>query len=215
LICISCALYAEAKPLIENFNLLSLPKPGGLKIFGNEKYILQITGVGKKSYQNCSNLFQREDQKIFAFINVGIAGDRELAKGTPVLAHKISCLANKNSFYPIILFPFEGITKEIITQEKVETSYEKEALYDMEAFFLFEAASPFLPLELIHSLKIVSDGKGYESKKVTAKEVETLLAEQIEKISLVIDNLYSLGKMFASETKREKHLLFLKGGTLP
>jgi hypothetical protein len=203
LIAISCALYAEAKPLIEKFNLSPLSKTEGLKIFGNEKCILQVTGIGRNSYESCRRLFARENQKISLFLNIGIAGHKDLKEGTLVLAHKVSFQPHLKYFYPIILFSGFEESREIITQEKIEDVFEKDSLYDMEAFFLFEAASSFLPFELIHSLKIISDGREKSSQKVTSKDIENLIAQKVEKISQIIDELIRLEKELAQLTKKE------------
>lgn len=203
MLAIACALFSEAKPLIEKLRLLPDDSSKEFKIYKNEKYLLLITGVGKEnSYIAVSYLFGRyEEDQISSFVNVGIAGSKDLPLGSAFLAHKISCKSKKNSFYPLILFDFDGSTKEVISDDGIEKTFEKEALYDMEAFFQFEAASHFLSFEMIHSIKIVSDTSQSPSSLVNKKMVEGLIQNNLSQIEDIFEKLIFLSSIYKKLSK--------------
>lgn len=207
MIAIACSLYPEAKPLIERFKLKPDTKAKGFKVFFNENYLLIITGVGKDpALMAASYLFgryfyfkekshQEKSSKISCFVNIGVAGHKELPQKELVLGHKISSSSKNEPFYPLILFDWEGKTKEIITNDFIETSYEKDAIYDMEAFYLMQAASRFLSFELIHFIKIVSDNLKKDPLNLSAKDIETLIYSKLNEIDTLLGKIKTIANI--------------------
>lgn len=207
---IACALYSEAKPLIEKLKLRPDTSAKGFKIFFNENFILIVTGVGKASaLMGAAYLFGRYFSerpslenyfKISCFVNIGIAGHKDLPAGELILGHKVSSFSKKESYYPLILFDFDGKTKEIITNDSIECLYEKDSIYDMEAFYLMQASSRFLNFELIHFIKIISDNVKKEPNSVTGKEIEGLISSNLNRIEQILEKIKKV-----AETKSNLH----------
>lgn len=193
MILISTALFCEAKPLINHFKL---KKDKNSKIYSNDSIMLVITNIGKNSHQIIQQIL--EDKAISSFLNIGIAGHKSYNIGSLFLAHKISSPENKKSFYPIILFDYKD-TENLISQNKIESDFEKDTLYDMEAFFQFEIVSKSMPVELMHCIKIVSDNKIKKAKTITAKDVSDLIYQNIPKIEHVIEKIKRISELREQE----------------
>ena len=199
MIVISCALYSEAKPIIEHFKLKQIENRS-YKIFKNEKFILIVTGIGKVEAAGAVGYIFGKFDNILSFLNVGIAGHSHLEVGSFVLAHKIS--DNKRSIYPLILFDFEGISKQLITQDEIEKKYESDSLYDLEAYSALKTASKFLPFELVHSVKIISDNKDVDSSTVSEKEVSSLISKNLLEIEKILKKLQEISDEYLSLTSK-------------
>ena len=219
MIAIACALYFEAKPIIDKFKLKQDTGAKGFKVYLNNEYVVIITGIGKDSaLMAVSYLFGRYHrhneetgitEKISCFINIGTAGHKDLPIGEFVLSHKLSC-PGKESYYPLILFKFDGTTKETITADLIEKSYEKDALYDMEAFFLMAAASRFLPFELTHFIKIVSDNLQVSALTVTGEDIEKMVHDNLDNIEMVLEKIKEIAAVHGSFSGRESGSYFFE-----
>ncbi len=202
----SCALSLEAKPLIEHFQLKPLSCEG-FKIFQNDLLTLVITGVGPTNASAAVGyVFGKFQDKISSFINIGIAGHRDLDIGSLVLANKISKKGRK-SFYPV-LFENSLLSKEVISIDEIETSYPDDALYEMEAYSSFEVASKFLPFELLHSLKVISDNKNKEAGTIAEKEVSSLIQKNIKQIEALLAEIEKVAKNFSMLQTKDSTSLF-------
>jgi len=205
---ISCALYLEAKPLIEHFNLKPSLNAKGYKIFKNDSLKLIITGVGPTNAASAIGyVFGRYQDKISSFVNIGIAGHKDLEIGTLVLADKISQKGRK-SFYPQFSFECKNITKEVISIDEDENTYPEDALYEMESFSSYEVAAKFLPLELIHSLKIVSDNKGKEAGTIDEKEVSSLIEKNLSGIEYILFEIEKIAVNFSNLQNKDASSFF-------
>ena len=139
-------------------------------------FFLIVTKTGKIESASAIGYMFGRYLNISAFLNIGIAGHCDLDIGSFVLAHKIS--ENEKSIYPLILFDYEGVSKQIITQDTIEKEYKSDSIYDMEAYSCLKVASNFLPYELIHSIKVISDNKQFEASTVTEEAVHLFNAKK-------------------------------------
>jgi len=153
-ILIHTALYPEAKPLIQYFNLVQNKTYKPIKIFENEKYILVICGVGQEKTKQLLP-FVYETFSIHKAINIGIAGckDKSIKLGT-------LCCTNRS---------IDGICTESLTTVDEALDDEKRlhtTLVDMEAKIFLEISLKNLHEKDVYVFKIVSD---YLSKKIPNK----------------------------------------------
>ena len=153
-ILIHTALYPEAKPVIQHFNLIQNKLYVPLKIFENEKYLLVVGGIGQKKTNEILPIIFKQF-KIKKAINLGIAGckDENIKLGTLFCTnHKLKNI--QTATLTTVDAPLDDATK-------LNTM-----LVDMEANAFINNAKEYLDKENIFIFKIVSD---YLSKKIPDK----------------------------------------------
>lgn len=151
---IHTALYPEAKPIIEYFNLIQNKSYEPLMVFENNKYLLVISGMGRsKTNDVLSYMF--EQFAIKKAINIGIAGckDKSIKLGTLFCVNQI--IENINTA------TLTTVDKPLTNDVELKTT-----LVDMEADMFLEVSKKNLDEENIFVFKIVSD---YLSDKIPDK----------------------------------------------
>jgi len=151
---------AEAKPLIQQFNLQALPQRG-LSAWKGDGVCLVQTGMGAQRAAARLDALMSVQSGITAFINVGIAGgDREL--GDVILASSVVDKATDRRWYPH-LPPHSVVGSvdhcEVVTVAKPCTNYRADAVFDMEAAAITQVASQHTELSRIHTVKVISDNE--------------------------------------------------------
>ncbi|MBT6176240.1 MAG: hypothetical protein HOI23_03265 [Deltaproteobacteria bacterium] len=176
------ALPSEASALIEAYKL-RLVREHPFKVYKNadETQALVISGLGR-SASAAATVFLAEcapSNQPLIFINVGIAGARDCELGSVWRAHKVICRSTGKVWYPGALGPRQGQSANLVTVDQPELEYPDDSLFDMEAAGFFEMASKLTSLELIQSLKVISDNSkegiaGINKAKVTQWVCATL-----------------------------------------
>ncbi|KXG42939.1 5'-methylthioadenosine/S-adenosylhomocysteine nucleosidase family protein [Tepidibacillus decaturensis] len=194
MIFIISALYPEAKPLIEYFQLKKVLKVSRIQLYENNGIVLAVSGVGITSSAIATTylLTKYEVKATDTILNIGVAGAKsQKLQGDLIYCHKIIHHDTKHNYYPDILVEHsfsEGVLETFSTI--VDLSMSKEVigdLVDMEGAGFFEAASTFLPPHQIHVLKIVSDQ--LKPTVVTSYDISQLIKNQLESIAAFIKNL--------------------------
>ncbi|MEM7175065.1 MAG: hypothetical protein AAF443_03945 [Chlamydiota bacterium] len=190
------ALKAEANPLIEHFRLKPLASPTLFPIWENETIKLVISGVGKiKAGAAVSYLAGiHRDEPIDSWLNIGIAGHKSLAIGTPLLIHKITDAARQSSFFPSFAFLPPCETIACLTIDQATADYPDEPVCEMEAAGFYLIAAKIAPLETIHLFKVISDNTSFSAHQLTKNTVERLIGNQIDKVNAVITEMSRLAK---------------------
>lgn len=168
---IHVALFIEAKPLIEHFNLKQYDtKP--FKIFKNDEFVLIVSGLGKENTQKALEIVF-EKYKIQNVFNVGTAGCSD--KSIPL--HSLFC-TNRND----TILEYLPCTTVDTPQKYCD---DETMLYDMEAQYFLQASQQHLDEQNIYVLKIVSD---HCDDSVFKKEiVYNMVKKNIQKIQEVIN----------------------------
>lgn len=194
IICITTALKSEALPIIEAFNLKPIQGHPLFPIWQNEKVKLTVSGIGKvKAAAACgylAGIYQDED--IYGWLNVGIAGHKSLPVGTPLFAHKIVDVELKTHYFPSFACSFPCKTEECLTFSNPETNYRETGMYDMEAAGFYPIASKSAPLEMIHVFKVISDNSQTGVHSITKQKATALIASHINHIKSIIHHFQSL-----------------------
>ena len=189
IICITTALKAEALPIIEAFDLKPLQGQPLFPIWQNEGIKLTVSGVGKvKAAAACGYLAGiYQDEEIYGWLNVGIAGHKNLPVGTPLLAHKIIDVELKTHYFPSFAFSLPCETEECLTFSSPETRYKEEGMYDMEAAGFYAIASKSAPLEMIHVFKVISDNLHSGVHAITKQKATALIASHTAHLKSIVD----------------------------
>ena len=197
------ALPAEAKPLIDHFFLKpthakpfrvfsTKPRGGPAANSGgqNESVRLIISGMRKeKSARAVSFLYELSGVQDEVWINIGIAGHRDHAIETGVLAHKIIDLKTNESWYPAFVFHSPCATGTLLTVSRAVSRYQSPYVYEMEASGFYESALRYSTVELIHCYKIISDNSKSSHWKVTPRLAEQMIENRLSDITFLIAEL--------------------------
>jgi adenosylhomocysteine nucleosidase len=194
------AFYEEAKSIIDRYKLKTL-QDKRFNIYKNENIALIISGVGKINAAIATtylaSLFQ---DSIKSFLNISVAGYLNLQIGQLVYIYQISDENNKNIFLSNLI-DIDLPSKALITVDKPKKDYTSDYVYDMEGAGFFEAASKFSYLDLIYSLKIISDNKTFQIERVTKEMIERLFLQNLETIEKFISKLLELKARLKQKTE--------------
>ena len=151
------ALFIEAKPFIERFQLWVKEKYLNFQIFYDESVIILITWTWKISMSSWVTYAFIKFPEIFYILNIWIAWHWDSKIWDIFLIDKIIDNDTGNAFYPDFLFENYLNRGNLRTISKIwDWSWELE-LIDMEWSTFFEIASRFLKVSSIALIKIVSD----------------------------------------------------------
>lgn len=182
------ALPAEAKPVIEYYRLKKRQNESAFPIFERDALSLIVSGLGKIAAATATAyVYAASGQPNFSsWLNIGIAGHRNLPIGQAVLAHKIVNTEAGTAVYPTFLEASPCPRAALISVDQPADQYPDNALVDMEAAGFYDAATRFSSSELIHSLKVVSDNCAHPAEMVNAAHASTLIAEHANTIDQVM-----------------------------
>lgn len=194
------ALEAEARPFIQHYRLKRDPAARAFQVFrrgvfrgegagggdaaGGGDVALVISGIGKVSAAAATAfLAATEGRGQAVWLNVGVAGHATRAVGEAILAHKIRDAASGRTFYPPLVLEPPCASDPLTTVDVPETRYASPGAYDMEASGFYPTACRFSSAELVHCLKIVSDGPAASVHHLTLQRVRELVAEQVDLVA--------------------------------
>ena len=193
------ALSAEARPLCAHFQLDQAEKFDTLSIFRRTDLALIVSGVGKDLAAAAVDNLARAvpDDGPSVWLNVGVAGHRQHDIGTAVLASQVT---NEDTGEVFSLSPPKDLhlqVGDIKTVTHVETKFETEALYEMEAAAFCERARKLTSGDLLQVLKIVSDNRRTGTVCVSAHQVQGLVESNLPTLDLLISNLHRRARRLA------------------
>jgi len=186
------ALRSEARPLVKRFSLETVP--GGLAgrpAFAGSDLRLIVTGIGRSrsalAVEGLSGL--QEARSKVAWLNVGIAGHRDLQIGEAILADEVVDAATGQIWR---LHPIPGTPCRIgplCTVETVEEVYPTPAAYEMEAASLCRRVPDAREAGLLQIVKVVSDNRQIGTQQISAEFVEELIARQLQLVEWLVSEL--------------------------
>jgi len=198
------ALPCEAKPLIKHYRLNGRQAENGFRIYENSAMRLIIAGIGKcAAAAACAYLQGAEPQTKHAWLNLGIAGHRDLNIGDAIIANKISDASSGASWYPAMPFKQSCPTIGLISVDQPNTEYNSNSAYDMEAAGFYPAAARFNSSELIQVFKIISDNHANPAGQVSAQQTEKIISAQLGNIDLAIKQLFDLNAQMAQQQTKQ------------
>jgi len=183
---------AEARPIIQHFNLQHKNLLPNVQIWQNEQFAITVTGVGKVRAAAvtgivCSTL----TESVEAMVNIGIAGATiDAKKGDLFVINKISDAHSGNTYYPDMAMQTglqeTGLkTYDHPVQKEHLNGTAYNGLIDMEGAGFFEAAGMYLSTSRISCLKIVSDF--LEGQLLDKKEIEEFIRSNTQAIEFYLN----------------------------
>ena len=179
------AMKREAKPLINYWKLKKREETK--KIFFNKKKKINliISGIGKKKAEEATETLAKKTNIKSFFLNIGIAGHKDLKLGDIVLVSKVTDNKSKYNWYPTLLWKTKIQKVPLITVGFPKIRYTTNFLYDMEASGFFKTARKYVGPEMVQSIKIISDNKDSSILNISSKKIENWIENKI----VIIDKL--------------------------
>lgn len=201
MIYIYCALYFEAKTLIEKYKLVKEPDENSIpfECFTNteEGITLVITGVGviAASVAITSSCMKYKITDKDFIVNIGTcAAKNQDMKGKVYLCNKITDDATGRTFYPDMLYRSNLSEAQLITLRKPllieDDSYSYSeysnnyTLYDMEGAGIWQSAIYFSSTDRIVFIKAVSD---IGDTHITQTQMDRTIESNFDEINKVIN----------------------------
>ncbi|HEX4964287.1 MAG TPA: hypothetical protein VF173_25925 [Thermoanaerobaculia bacterium] len=208
MLCFVVALQAEARALVERFNLEPAGE-GPFPVYRGEEAWLIVSGPGKAAAAAATaylHLFSGGELGR-AWLNVGLGGHSARPVGEGVIAHKISDGASGASWYPQLVVDSPRPTVPVLTVERVEEEYSLPWVYDGEAAGFFPTACRFSVAELVHCFKVVSDNPDVTlSRRMSSVFLEHLIARNLGDLEVFAHDLAAVAVELAAWTAaREAH----------
>ncbi len=203
MICIICALYPEARPIVKALGLKEQKGWGKSRVFEGEELLLAVSGPGALNASILTTkICERFSKEIELFLNLGICGlipgnKKGISLGEQVLVTTLTHEHEKEVYHPEVLFEHrlkevslltvsaplssDGIKRsELMGRQPID-------IVDMEAYGFFRAAQGYLPPSRLHIIKVPSDE--LEPLKVDSAMVSTLIDEVLEDILVFIEHI--------------------------
>ena len=188
-----CALKPEARPLLDYFDLR--PEPGAASIYRNPETNISLTlsGPGKSAAAAAVARVAAylEADRSHAWLNLGIAGHRDLPLGQAVIVKKVTDAATGQTWFPSCAFATKLPACDLLTLEQPDAGYRKE-LFDMECAGYFQAVTGIATLELAQSVKIISDNAAQPMQGVNSKLIDRLVRQNLPEIEKIMQQLLAL-----------------------
>ena len=202
------ALPAEAKPLVSHFKLEPARDSRGFKIYQNDDMALIVSGVGKIAAAAATAYLQAwtGNRPNGAWINVGMAGHRDLRLGEGILAYRITDRASGETWYPPPVIESTSPRAPVLTVDKVEEDFAEDWVFEMEAAGFYASACRFATAELVQCYKIVSDNGSVPPRWLSTRQVDELVESRLPEIDAVVQRTAELAGELATLSKDPSEL---------
>lgn len=188
--CWVVALKSEALPLCDKFKMTLVDHEAPYPIFKDLDgyHWLVISGVGKVQAAAASMYLHQisKANRWTAWINIGIAGQKESKFGKLYLIDKITEMSTGKVWCPGTVISTITARGSLMTVDKPEIDFKKGDLFDMESAGFFDVVRRLSCNELVLVLKIVSDGPFNDIKKISPEIIKTLMFNNIDEIESII-----------------------------
>ena len=181
------ALTAEARPIIEYFNLKKHLSQRLFPIYRNRDIALVVSGVGRMAAAAATAYLHSEtgEYRDCGWLNIGVAGHAKWHCGLGVLANRIIDSSTLRCWHLNQLLGIPIELAPLITVDSPETEYSEEGMYDMEAAGFCFVASRCTALGLVQCYTVISDNHFTSNSTVTPYRVRQLISDRM----VEIDNL--------------------------
>lgn len=189
-LCITTALPAETRPLLDALKLRQIQAPH-LRLYGSEQYLLLETGMGKLNAASTTAALLSTFTNISAVLNIGIAGGC-FDYGAMVVASRIRDQGTGAQWFPHLPAhtAFRAATSACVdTLDAPGGHYQSGLVFDMEAAGIFSAASRYLSSSQVHSIKLISDNPERSIQMITKASVIELVQQSLPAILPMLKSL--------------------------
>jgi nucleoside phosphorylase len=185
------ALPAEAKPIASGFDLKRVPANGGFPVYRHQNTALVVSAPGKINSAVATAYLGTVGGcvKDAIWVNIGVAGHAERGVGEVLLAHSITDGGSGRCWHPAQCPGGHCPSDSLVTLDQPDLSYRRNAMVDMEAAGFYPAACRFSPVELVQTLKVISDNRSETARGLSAKRVQRLVEGSLDTLEALIARL--------------------------
>ena len=195
------ALPCETAPLVDHLDLGRHERLSRFPVYAGTDIRLVQCGVGKRGVQAAVNEVVAEfGEQSTAWLNVGVGGAPHRCVGDAVLANKVIDAACGDCWYPTIPGAVPCDTDVVVTVAQPESSYPDDAIYDMEAAGFYAAACKHSVVDLVHVVKIVSDGPQHPISSLTAESIAALIHKKLGVLDTLVSKLLATASVIEKRT---------------
>jgi len=184
------ALHAEGLALINHYKLRRQHHIKPFACYARDDIFLIESGIGKIHTAAAiawANATIDADSPVW--VNLGMAGHGKHAVGSCLLA---SCIEDEHSGQQTCLTPLTisaAGRENLLTLDEPADSYPTANMVDMEGSAFARIAHRFTSLELIQSIKVISDNTQNPAQRLKTSEVETLFRPHLDTIEQAFQQL--------------------------
>ncbi len=186
---------AEARILIDHYRLHKLATEHCFAVYHDHdrRLALTVSGQGKTAAAAATMNLKHTiaATSADAWLNIGIAGHGKRDIGDALLVSKVVDADSGRSWYPQCTFTNTLSRDTCLTVSQPRAIYEP-CLLDMEASGFYETASRITTLELIHSLKVISDNPQHPWQQLDRRQAANLIAAIVPVIGEVVESLVNI-----------------------
>jgi len=198
------AFMPEARPVIDHFRLVKWANRSSFAIYHSKDQglWLVVSGVGKVlSASATTALYHAAGEPVgMAWLNLGIAGHRELDLGNLRWVNKIVDVSSGQKWYPPRIFKMsKKQAGTLVTVDQPGEYPEEDSLVDMEASGFYQIASRYSTRELVQCVKIISDNVDNPWRDLKKGQVADWIQRQMPDIAEGAQELLNLS---AAESRR-------------
>jgi adenosylhomocysteine nucleosidase len=191
------ALSCEAMPVREHFRLQRV-EGGPFAVYRSEngRHWLVESGVGRSNAAAAvMHLHHVSDApRHAAWINLGVAGHRDIPLGDARLVNQITERSTGRTFYPIQVFEPPLPRGTLTTVDRAAEEMSDDALYDMEGSAFMDVASRVSCPELVALIKLVSDHGITPGEYPERAQVSAWVMDQLDAIVKLVEGLEILSQ---------------------
>lgn len=199
------ALMPEAQSVIKQFDLKRIESESSLfPVYESADQCvgLVISGIGKVNAAAATASLAissaNAGRDAAGWINFGIAGCGDELFGETILAGKVTDNGNSRSWFPAATWPkkVDLPRREVLTVDEPVSVYPQNgSLVEMEASGFFATAIRSAPIELVQSLKVVSDDPAHSIEGISKVLVRELCDASLASIIPWLDAFRELIEM--------------------
>lgn len=224
---IFCAMFYEAKPIIQDLQLKKKNRIPGADSYVNEGETIRltVTGTGKIATASVVSLILQEGMASFA-LWFGCGAFKKSSQENIYIANQIKDIDTKRTFYPDMVYqtPFKEtgfLTGSAILnkQDLFLNNTDLFLVYDMESSAFFEAANRFLSPHQISCVRFKSDeGDSFRVTKETIEQagakvypilktyIEMLLCYRTESIEIPVDLIHAFAQQIHASVTMQNQI---------
>ena len=205
MIYIFTAIYCEAEPLIERYDLSpDAGYPFGGFVSPDGRIRLVLTGVGKTgaaaAVAYCCALYGISSGDLL--INIGTCAGGSSRKGA-YLINKVTDADSGRCYYPDMIYsiplPESAITTVSAVATSSDTAMDDNMLWDMEASGFCDAARLFMPPHRVVMIKAVSDNGSDSKEDLDDELLMSAVRSNMEGIAAAIDSYLNINEHVPDE----------------
>ncbi len=201
-LCWVIALSCEAAPVRERYKLQRVqggPFPVYRSTCGG--HWLVESGIGRSNAAAAVMHLHHVSQapRHAAWLNLGIAGHRDLPLGEARLINQVVEQSTGRTFYPVQLFTPPFLRASLTTVDQVAEGMTDDGCYDMEGSAVLDLASRLSSPELVALVKLVSDHGVQPGQYPKRSQVSAWIEAQMDDVDRMVEGLKALS---ADEARR-------------